>query len=174
MRINLNKKYLPANDVVFSIIRYNENVDEKTIRFDTRGVDINGKIFTLDMQRSYLVVRHKKRTVYYGCREIAKQTVVDFRYEDLVSVSVAFVITNRGNRKVEKIQLKNETGEIEQNNEVVKCGKVLAVGPSCKNVNVGDDVYYTTYSQAIVPFRKKGYVIVGENLLICRIVKKTN
>lgn len=68
----------------------------------------------------------------------------------------------------------NETGEIEQNNEVVKCGKVLAVGPSCKNVNVGDDVYYTTYSQAIVPFRKKGYVIVGENLLICRIVKKTN
>lgn len=141
MRINLNKKYLPANDVVFSIMfesipmftnlldavtgdkhnivsvvsqasRYNENVDEKTIRFDTRGVDINGKIFTLDMQRSYLVVRHKKRTVYYGCREIAKQTVVDFRYEDLVSVSVAFVITNRGNRKVEKIQLKSENGEI--------------------------------------------------------------
>lgn len=66
----------------------------------------------------------------------------------------------------------NETGEIEQNNEVIKCGKVLAVGPACKNVNVGDDVYYTTYSQAIVPFRKKGYVIVGENLLVCRIVKK--
>lgn len=68
----------------------------------------------------------------------------------------------------------NETGEIEQNNEVVKCGKVLAVGPSCKNVNVGDDVFYTTYSQAIVPFRKKGYVVVGENLLICRIVKKND
>lgn len=66
----------------------------------------------------------------------------------------------------------NETGEIEQNNEVIKCGKVLAVGPACKNVNVGDDVYYTTYSQAVVPFRKKGYVIVGENLLVCRIVKK--
>ena len=68
----------------------------------------------------------------------------------------------------------NETGEIEQNNEVVKCGKVLAVGPSCKNVSVGDDVFYTTYSQAIVPFRKKGYVVVGENLLICRIVKKND
>lgn len=68
----------------------------------------------------------------------------------------------------------NETGEIEQNNEVVKCGKVLAVGPACKNVNVGDDVFYTTYSQAIVPFRKKGYVVVGENLLICRIVKKND
>ena len=67
----------------------------------------------------------------------------------------------------------NETGEIEQNNEVVKCGKVLAVGPACKNVNVGDDVYYTTYSEAKLPFRKKGYVIVGEGLLICRIVKKS-
>lgn len=66
----------------------------------------------------------------------------------------------------------NETGEIEQNNEVIKCGKVLAVGPACKNVNVGDDVYYTTYSEAKLPFRKKGYVIVGEGLLICRIVKK--
>ena len=66
----------------------------------------------------------------------------------------------------------NETGEIEQNAEVVKCGKVLAVGPACKNVEVGDDVYYTTYSEAKLPFRKKGYVIVSEGLLICRIVKK--
>ena len=66
----------------------------------------------------------------------------------------------------------NETGEIEQNNEVIKCGKVIAVGPACKNVNVGDDVYYTTFSEAKLPFRKKGYVIVGEGLLICRIVKK--
>jgi co-chaperonin GroES (HSP10) len=66
----------------------------------------------------------------------------------------------------------NETGEIEQNNEVIKCGKVLAVGPACKNVKVGDDVYYTTYSEAKLPFRKKGYVVVGEGLLICRIVKK--
>lgn len=66
----------------------------------------------------------------------------------------------------------NETGEIEQNNEVIKCGKVLAVGPACKNVEVGDDVYYTTYSEAKLPFRKKGYVIVGEQLLICRIKRK--
>ena len=66
----------------------------------------------------------------------------------------------------------NETGEIEQNTEVVKCGKVLAVGPACKNVKVGDDVFYTTYSEAKVPFRKKGYVIVGEGLLVCRITPK--
>ena len=66
----------------------------------------------------------------------------------------------------------NETGEIEQNNQVIRTGKVLAVGPDCKNVTVGDDVFYTTYSMTPIPFRKKGYVIVGEGLLICRIVKK--
>lgn len=66
----------------------------------------------------------------------------------------------------------NETGEIEQNNQVIHTGKVLAVGPDCKNVTVGDDVFYTTYSMTPIPFRKKGYVIVGEGLLICRIVKK--
>lgn len=66
----------------------------------------------------------------------------------------------------------NETGEIEQNVDLIKCGKVLAVGSACKNVEVGDDVFYTTYSMTPIPFRKKGYVIVGEGLLICRIIKK--
>ena len=66
----------------------------------------------------------------------------------------------------------NETGEIVQNDQVIKCGKILAVGPACRNVNVGDDVYYTTFSETKLPFRKKGYVVVGEGLLICRIVKK--
>lgn len=66
----------------------------------------------------------------------------------------------------------NESGEIELNQQVIKCGKVLAVGPACKNVGVGDDVYYTTYSETKLPFRKKGWVIAGEQLLICRIVKK--
>lgn len=66
----------------------------------------------------------------------------------------------------------NETGEIEKNNEVIRCGKVIAVGPDCKNVQVGEDVYFTTYSMTPVPFRKMGYVAISETLLICRIVKK--
>lgn len=66
----------------------------------------------------------------------------------------------------------NETGEIEQNTEVIKCGKVLAVGPLCKNVEVGDDVFYTTYSEGKVPFRKKGWIIASEGLLMCRIKRK--
>jgi len=66
----------------------------------------------------------------------------------------------------------SETGEIEKNVDLIRCGKVLAKGPDCKNVEVGDDVYFTTYSEGLIPFRKKGYVIVGEGLLMCRIVKK--
>lgn len=66
----------------------------------------------------------------------------------------------------------NETGEIEQNNEVIRCGKVIAVGPACQNVNVGEDVFYTTYSMTPIPFRKQGYVAVSETLLICRMIKK--
>ena len=48
----------------------------------------------------------------------------------------------------------------------------MMAGPACKNVNVGDDVFYTTFSETKIPFRKKGYVVVGENLIICRIIRK--
>lgn len=66
----------------------------------------------------------------------------------------------------------NETGEIEQNNQIIKVGKVLKAGPACKNVEIGDDVFYTTFSEAKIPFRKKGFVVIGENLIICRIIRK--
>lgn len=72
----------------------------------------------------------------------------------------------------DKTYKSNETGEIERNNEVILCGSVISVGPKCENVQVGDDVYYTTYSMVPIPFRKQGLVAVGENLIICRVIKK--
>lgn len=66
----------------------------------------------------------------------------------------------------------NETGEIEQNKQVILCGRVIAKGNACKNVEIGDDVYYTTFSATPIPFRKKGWIVVSETLIICRIVKK--
>lgn len=66
----------------------------------------------------------------------------------------------------------NETGEITQNTEVIKCGRVIAIGPKCSNVEVGDDVFYTTYSEGKVPFRKKGWIIASEGLLMCVIKRK--
>lgn len=66
----------------------------------------------------------------------------------------------------------NETGEIEQNNQIIHCGKVIAIGNACKNVEIGDDVFYTTFSMTPIPFRKKGLVVVSETLIICRIIRK--
>ena len=141
MRLKIHKKYKPANDVVFSVMfesvemftrllsavtkeqqnivsvvsqasRYNETVDEKTIRFDTRGVDNKGRIYSMDMQRTYFRKRHINRTVYYASREISKQEVLKFRYEDLLSVSVTFLITDRKDHKIEMIQLRSEDGQV--------------------------------------------------------------
>ena len=66
----------------------------------------------------------------------------------------------------------NETGEVEKNNDIVKCGQVINVGPDCKNVKVGDDVLFTAFDELVLPFRKKGYVMVSETRLICRLIRK--
>lgn len=72
----------------------------------------------------------------------------------------------------DKTYKSNETGEIEMSHDVIRTGKVIAKGCACQNVEVGDDVFFTTYSMTPIPFRKMGYVAVSETLLICRIVKK--
>lgn len=71
-----------------------------------------------------------------------------------------------------KTHKSNETGEIEKNNQIVKCGRVIAIGPDCKNVEIGDDVFFTAFDELVLPFRKKGWVMVSEMRLICRIVRK--
>lgn len=68
----------------------------------------------------------------------------------------------------------NETGEMEQNEDFVACAKVIAVGPACKNVQVGDDVFYVKHIAQPLPFRKKGYWTISEQNITCRIVKKND
>lgn len=72
----------------------------------------------------------------------------------------------------DKTYKSNETGEITQNEQVIRVGTVIAKGPKADNVEIGDDVFFTTYSMTPLPFRKLGYVCVSETLLICRVVKK--
>ena len=64
-----------------------------------------------------------------------------------------------------------DTGEIENNEEYIACAKVIAVGPSCKFVQPGEDVFYVKHIAIPVPFRKKGYWTLSEQNIICRIVK---
>lgn len=72
----------------------------------------------------------------------------------------------------DKTYKSNETGEIEQNNQVILTGMVVAKGPKAESVEVGDDVFFTTYSMTPLPFRKRGYVAVSEPLLVCRVIRK--
>jgi co-chaperonin GroES (HSP10) len=71
-----------------------------------------------------------------------------------------------------KMYKSNETGEMEFNDEVVSCAKVIAVGSKCQNVEVGDDVYVIRHIANPLPFRKMQYYVINEQNIMVRIVKK--
>lgn len=71
-----------------------------------------------------------------------------------------------------KMYKSNETGEMEFNDEVVSCAKVIAVGNKCQNVEVGDDVYVIRHIANPLPFRKMQYYVINEQNIMVRIVKK--
>ncbi len=64
----------------------------------------------------------------------------------------------------------NETGEIEDSEEYIACAKVIAIGPSCRNVQVGEDVFAVKHIANPLPYRKKNYRVINEENIICRIV----
>ena len=64
----------------------------------------------------------------------------------------------------------NDTGEMESNEEYIACAKVLAVGPKCENVKVGEDIFLIKHIANPIPFRKEGYYIISEQNTLCRIV----
>ena len=65
----------------------------------------------------------------------------------------------------------NDSGEIEENQPGIVCAKVIATGPECKNVKVGEDVFISTFTSVPVPFRNKGYRAITEQNIIFRLVK---
>lgn len=64
----------------------------------------------------------------------------------------------------------NETGEMEDSEEYIACAKVIAVGPDCKNVHVGEDVYAVKHISTPLPYKKLGYRVINEQNIICRIL----
>lgn len=66
----------------------------------------------------------------------------------------------------------NETGEMEDSEEYIACAKVIAVGPSCKNVQVGEDVFAVKYIANPLPYRKRDYYVINEENIICRIINE--
>lgn len=68
----------------------------------------------------------------------------------------------------------NETGEMEENDEYIVCGKVIAIGPETQHVKVGEDVYFPKPIAIVLPFRRMGYYIINERNITCRILEKND
>lgn len=65
-----------------------------------------------------------------------------------------------------------ETGEQEAAQRGIWCCKVVAVGPECKSVEEGEDVYINFTMAAPLPFGGKGYYSISENNIICSVRNK--
>lgn len=60
-----------------------------------------------------------------------------------------------------------DTGEMDTHKELVGCAKVIEVGPECKYLQPGDDIYYDTRTTYPVPFMSLGYQLTSEPQILC-------
>lgn len=60
-----------------------------------------------------------------------------------------------------------DSGEKDRLKELIGCAKVIEVGPECKYLQPGDDVYYDTRTVYPVPFMTLGYVLCAEQQILC-------
>lgn len=60
-----------------------------------------------------------------------------------------------------------DTGEWDQEKELIGCAKIIEVGPECKSLQPGDDVFYDTRSVYPVPFMSQGYILTTEPQILC-------
>lgn len=67
------------------------------------------------------------------------------------------------------IHTSQDSGENEESEPFIQCGRAISVGPECKYVKVGEDFYYRN-SKVPVPFNNLGYFAISENNVICRVV----
>ena len=127
-QFKLNSKFLPRNDVIFSIMFADkelfsqlltsvigepvdpievisqanitkENTEHNNIRLDTYAVEASGRSLSADMQNTYSQQYIENRTVYYACRLIARQKVENLQYENLKQVAVSFILTSKKNKQ---------------------------------------------------------------------------
>lgn len=62
-----------------------------------------------------------------------------------------------------------DSGEIDKLNEDIVCGLVLEVGPECKYVRAGDEVFFNIRAAVPIPFMGKGFLLTHEQNLFCVI-----
>lgn len=85
-------------------------------------------------------------------------------YKQIISKGGIFIPDN--------INFKNpESGEADKLEEGIVCGKVIEVGPDCKQVLPGDDVFYQLNTTYPIPFMGMGYTQTSEPQLLTIIAE---
>lgn len=62
-----------------------------------------------------------------------------------------------------------DTGQKDTLKQAFTCGKVIEVGPDCKYVKRGDDIFYATNGARPVPFMNQGFWMIGEQNIMVAI-----
>jgi hypothetical protein len=100
-------------DTPFSQISKREAVTLSSVRFDLFAKTAHG-IFSIDMQRSY-GTELINRIVFYACRLISTQNVVEMKYSELQPINVSFIMAEKPSDSVNPIRyiktVYTDTGE---------------------------------------------------------------
>ena len=64
---------------------------------------------------------------------------------------------------------RNDSGEFEEAEQVIKTGVVIQAGPECKWLKDGDTIMWSVMSEVVIPFYNFGFRLVNENRAICVI-----
>jgi hypothetical protein len=64
---------------------------------------------------------------------------------------------------------RNDSGEFEEAEQMIKVGIVIQVGPDCKWLKNGDTIMWAKQSEVVVPFYNFGFKLVNETRAICVI-----
>ena len=97
--------------------------------------------------------------------------VVDFYeenpYRALETSEAGLILGIEGGKRYKSA----DTGEMEDAEEYIACAKVIAVGPACRNVKVGEDIFAVKHISQPLPYRQKGYRVLSEENIICRVIE---
>ena len=59
-----------------------------------------------------------------------------------------------------------DSGERDRVEQLIRCAQVFEVGPLCKYVKPGDDVFYNIVTTKPVPFQREGFLLCNEQAIM--------
>lgn len=59
-----------------------------------------------------------------------------------------------------------DTGEKDEMDQTIQCGRVVAVGNECKFIEEGDDVLFNIHTLTPIPFMRQGFFMTTETSIL--------